>query len=577
MKRDLQINYGILDDIIGELHSYKNALVKMNDSLNKVSTFIQTNKGKSVEAWDQNIDTSKDKIEKYETQINDLLSLFENYVRDTTAYISPIARNQMMRVDRNDIWANLKQIDKGMKRNVLKALNQSYRTPSSFFSLLDDPTEAEKEASESNRRNMERIQESIRSTRNKLQNKMDDLWELYNTKVKRFENVDDAYNNLAGNVKKKYTNFFEGVWDVVETIAEGAGNLLKGLANGIVGLVSGLVTVAVDAGVIVASGYIPDVIEPAWLKDKADKTLDSYTQAAIQFLQDPMRVAESAAQSFTDTVEQEGIMYVTGSALPALIPSTWALRGAKGISKVGSAGKSPKLTGGKPYSKSYFQEKLNAAKAELAKVKVPVFYREQLSTGYSTIPMIGMGSKPLGEIRPQMFSVKNEGKDTLKGNGSKRASIATSKIDGLDIIDGKIGGKIPVEDFKDIRKASMHNIDSNSMTLGKYTPTIENGVENWGKAGTDSYIGKAGKDSMYFDLGSEWGNIQKKYGLTNDEMFKYFNVPALDDAVKSGKEIRFSHNPEDYPDSFLFSEWSYLQREHGYIKLETKGDVWIAK
>lgn len=176
-----------------------------------------------------------------------------------------------------------------------------------------------------------------------------------------------------------------------------------------------------------------------------------------------------------------------------------------------------------------------------------------------------------------MFSVKSESKDILKGNGSKRASIATSKIDGLDIIDGKIGGKIPVEDFKDIRKASMHNIDGNSMTLGKYTPTIENGVENWGKAGTDSYIGKAGKDSMYFDLGSQWGNIQKKYGLTNDEMFEYFNVPALDDAVKSGKEIRFSHNPEDYPDSFLFSEWSYLQREHGYIKLETKGDVWIAK
>jgi uncharacterized phage infection (PIP) family protein YhgE len=167
VKRDLQINYGVLDDIIGELHTYKNVLVKMNDSLDKVSTFIQTNKGKSVEAWDQNIDTSRDKIEKYETQINDLLSLFENYVQDTTAYISPISRNQMMRVDRNDIWANLKQIDKGMERNVLKALNRSYQTPSSFSSLLEDPTDTEKEASESNRRNMERIQESIRSTRNK--------------------------------------------------------------------------------------------------------------------------------------------------------------------------------------------------------------------------------------------------------------------------------------------------------------------------------------------------------------------------------------------------------------------------
>ena len=68
--------------------------------------------GKKCRGMGSKYQSSKEKIEKYETQINDLLSLFENYVRDTTAYISPIARNQMMRVDRNDIWANLKQIDK---------------------------------------------------------------------------------------------------------------------------------------------------------------------------------------------------------------------------------------------------------------------------------------------------------------------------------------------------------------------------------------------------------------------------------------------------------------------------------
>ncbi|SHI00215.1 hypothetical protein SAMN05421807_1291, partial [Virgibacillus chiguensis] len=124
MKRDLQINYGVLDDIIGELRAYKCALEKMDDSLNKVSTFVQTNEGKSVEAWDQNINTSKEKIANYETQINDLLSLFENYVTDTTRYISPISRNTMMRVDRNDIWANLKQIEGGITNNVFKALNK---------------------------------------------------------------------------------------------------------------------------------------------------------------------------------------------------------------------------------------------------------------------------------------------------------------------------------------------------------------------------------------------------------------------------------------------------------------------
>ncbi|NBJ71638.1 hypothetical protein, partial [Roseburia sp. 1XD42-34] len=146
MKRDLQINYGVLDDIIGELRKYKRALGKMDDSLDKVTTFMQTNEGKSVEAWDQNISTSKEKIANYETQINDLLSLFENYVTDTTRYISPLSRNTMMRVDRNDIWANLKQIEGGITDNVFKALNKSYQQPASFFSMFDDSTDAEKEA-----------------------------------------------------------------------------------------------------------------------------------------------------------------------------------------------------------------------------------------------------------------------------------------------------------------------------------------------------------------------------------------------------------------------------------------------
>lgn len=154
-----------------------------------------------------------------------------------------------------------------------------------------------------------------------------------------------------------------------------------------------------------------------------------------------------------------------------------------------------------------------------------------------------------------------------------------SKLDGIDIIDEKVGGKIPIDEFQEIRKVSVHNVETDSITLGKYTPTIENGVENWGKAGPDSYIGIAGKESTYFDLGSEWESIQSKYNLTPDEMFEYFNVPVLDEAIKSGKQIRFSHNPDllIYKESYLFKEWRYLQEKYGIDELTLKGDVWIAK
>src|SRR5690625_982573 len=169
--------------------------------------------------------------------------------------------------------------------------------------------------------------------------------------------------------------------------------------------------------------------------------------------------------------------------------------------------------------------------------------------------------------------------DDFKGFFGRGSKSPLTEIDGIKVIDGKVGGKIPLEDFQEIRKASIHNPDADSLTLGKYTPTIENGVPNWGKAGPDSYIAKAGDDSMYFDFGDNWSTIQKKYHLTDDEMFEFFNVPALDDAVKSGKEIRFSHDPtkSEYRRSYLFQEWKYLKENYGFKRLQPEGTIWIAK
>ncbi|NWO14198.1 HNH/ENDO VII family nuclease [Virgibacillus sp.] len=409
MKRDLQINYGVLDDIIGELRTYKCALEKMDDSLDKVSTFVQINEGKSVEAWDQNISTSKEKIANYETQINDLLSLFENYVTDTTRYISPISRNTMMRVDRNDIWANLKQIEGGITNNVFKALNKSYQQPSSFFGMFDDPTDAEKEASEINRRHMERIQTSIEATRKKLERNMDELWDLYNSKVKKFENADDEYNNLAGNVKKKYTNFFEGVMDVVSSVNKAVNDFEKGIVNSIAGMVTGLLTVVKDAGVVAVSGVVPDPVEPSWLKDSADETVDAYTQAAIQFLQDPIRAVESTAQAFTDTAESEGVMYVTGATIPALIPGSLAVKGASGVAKLGAgaARRAPKLLDSKPFSGNYYRKKIEAAKAGMAKVTEKITFGKDyaLSTGDANFKLRDKDFED--KASTQMFNMKD--------------------------------------------------------------------------------------------------------------------------------------------------------------------------
>src|SRR5699024_11332582 len=63
---------------------------------------------------------------------------------------------------------------------IANALLSSLKEPSSFlFGLLEDPTDAEQDASDYNKRQLERIEDSIQSTQSVITEKMDDLWELY--------------------------------------------------------------------------------------------------------------------------------------------------------------------------------------------------------------------------------------------------------------------------------------------------------------------------------------------------------------------------------------------------------------
>ncbi|MEH7180120.1 ADP-ribosyltransferase [Neobacillus vireti] len=319
MKRDLKINYGILDHIIGQLYMYNKALDGMHTSLSNISVFIESNSGESIDAWDKMIKNSKENIKSYKTQIKDLLSLFENYVTDTTAYIRPIARNAIMRVDRNDIWVNLDQIETGILNNVSKALKLAHKTPASFISFID-PTEQEKQKSEENKAKMKNIRYEIEVSKNRLEKYMSELWDLYDSKIVKFENTDDAYNYRAAQIKDKYTTFFEGTVDIVEIIIVGAWDLIEGLGVGLNGIIEGTFTFIVDSGVVIITVVLPDVIVPDFIIKEADETIDEYTKSFQQLVNDPWDfLVESPFQSFTDTVEEEGIMYGAGISLSAIV------------------------------------------------------------------------------------------------------------------------------------------------------------------------------------------------------------------------------------------------------------------
>ena len=51
-------------------------------------------------------------------------------------------------------------------------------------------------------------------------------------------------------------------------------------------------------------------------------------------------------------------------------------------------------------------------------------------------------------------------------------------------------------------------------------------------------------------------------------MFKLYNRPALDDAINSGKQLRFSHDPRNYHDCALEWEWNYIKDKLRIYELE---------
>lgn len=127
--------------------------------------------------------------------------------------------------------------------------------------------------------------------------------------------------------------------------------------------------------------------------------------------------------------------------------------------------------------------------------------------------------------------------------------------------------------YDKIKELSIKNPESSSMTLGKYLKNSNGSVSS--KAYTE--MAKSTGDT-YFDLGIKWDEIKDAYNLTDKEMFNLFNKHALDNAVHSGKTIRFTQDPTlgEYKGSALADEWEYLKSRYNYTDIIKEGDYWYA-
>ncbi len=305
----------------------------METALKNIESYINNNIGESIDAWEEKIRDTELNISDYKTQIDDLLKLFNGFVQDTTAIISPISRHVMMRVDRDDIKANLEQIQSGFESNINKALRITYRKP--YNNIFKDPTDDEIRRSNYNKAQIETIRSMIQRTQSRLNAKMNALWDIYHNKIVPFEDMDDHYSSLAKEVKDQYTDFFEFSWDFFSGITGFGWDFLRGAFEALYGIVEGIFIIVVDTGIVVASGIIPDTVEPDILKQAARERIDNYEQMIHAFLEDPMIIVESIAQGISDAMEEEGIAYIAGAITVEMAPGVAVAK----FAKVGRVGK----------------------------------------------------------------------------------------------------------------------------------------------------------------------------------------------------------------------------------------------
>ena len=180
--------------------------------------------------------------------------------------------------------------------------------------------------------------------------------------------------------------------------------------------------------------------------------------------------------------------------------------------------------------------------------------------------------------REQQMCTENAGSSGIPESAK---NYDNSKAAGQKVFNLKSKtGKIPEAEYNDILGKSIHNTDADTLTLGKYEPTIEpDGTMNYSKPAPNSYNVVAEKNGdMYFDMKDGlYDQTLNDYSLDYQEMFDEFNIPALDEAASAGKNIRFTVNPELAHGTFTEMEWQYLKKNYGYKYIIRKGDFYYAQ
>ena len=323
MKRDLKLNMSHLDAISRKVQSYIDAMEAVELAARK---FEQTIK-------DQDSDAYNKLSEQWETNV------WEN-------------ETAMMRVDRNDIWWNYKQIE-GEATSFDWIVQDTGSTPATYKRLFipnpfssDEENEAKKSAQQQEedaesarrQRNYEKLQgfrdQLDTSIRKKLSDSVDEIKKIYENKVIPFENTDDSYKSKMSAYYSEWSSMGDKFSDAGNAIRD----FLAGIGDSLVDTVKGLLTLVVDLGILYVDVRWKFIV-PIQVPEVLDQEVEKIKQKYEPLLKDPVNTIGGIGQSICDTADEKGVVYSSGYIVMEVVTALLADKGLDKLKNVARTGK----------------------------------------------------------------------------------------------------------------------------------------------------------------------------------------------------------------------------------------------
>ena len=308
MKRDIKINYGKIEDIISNIIKYDGALNDMEASLKYIKAEINNSTGESIDSLLDNYELLIKNIGICKEELNDLRKILSDYINEMSGYAQAIHRGSLIRVDRNDVWWNIKSMEGIINQITDEQMRWGYNYSGSWSSDKDVIRREEHNA-----RQIDSINHIVEKYVNKLNGKIQEIYAIHNSKVIPFENTDDAFRDKAWNMYWKCTGLGDWVGDFFGFLDKSFNNIIDGVLKGLTDLVVGLAQLAIGAVEYVGSCAVVVLCEPFggapdWAKNKVNED----NELILSILKDPALIIEGIAQDASDAVDEKGICYSAG-------------------------------------------------------------------------------------------------------------------------------------------------------------------------------------------------------------------------------------------------------------------------